>query len=298
MEIDVSEWINLYNKYCHNYSSSENDRKFASLTGTVPQVAETIFLKYGNHILLQNRTRLLIVLNFLKNSPTEDQGASLFELSRTTYRKYLWDTLLYLDFIMDEVHMKDRFMPFVPENGLFENVTLVVDATECAIDRPTRREDRNLYSNGRHKENTHGRYNLKYTVGVQVATGKICFVSNPEPGSVADIQALVNSDLVDYMTPGEIILADKGYQGHPNCLSPFKGTNLDATEEAFNEIIASVRQVVECVFSRMKIFGIIGKGRYRWDLSNHRAVFNVCAQITNISLDRSPLWLETNFYMK
>ena len=34
---------------------------------------------------------------------------------------------------------------------------LVVDVTECAIERPKSRELRNLYSNGRNKENTYGR---------------------------------------------------------------------------------------------------------------------------------------------
>ena len=45
---------------------------------------------------------------------------------------------------------------------------------------------------------------------------------------------------------------------NPNCLTPFKG---DPTpeEEAFNEVIASVRILVECVIKRIKSFGVLGR---------------------------------------
>jgi hypothetical protein len=73
--------------------------------------------------------------------------------------------------------MENRFHPAPSQTSLFSGCYLALDATECPIDRPSRREQRNLYSNGRHKENSRSRYNLKYTVAVQLVTGKICFVS-------------------------------------------------------------------------------------------------------------------------
>lgn len=77
------------------------------------------------------------------------------------------------------------------------------------------------------------------------------------------------------------------------------GPNRTPQEDAFNQVIASVRQIVECVIHRIKIFGVIGgKGRFACDVSKHASVFNVCCQITNISMDRSPVWLQPNFYLR
>ncbi len=295
-EISIKHWIVLFNRYSHRYRDSENDRKFKSFTGVAPQVAETIFQKYQDRDKLRHRKWLLLVLHYLKNAPTQDTGAQIFKISRPTYRKKLWETLLFLDVIMEEVQLEHRFFPFFPKSGPFENMCLVVDGTDCPIDRPKERSLRNLHSNGRHKENTYGRYNLKYTVAVQIVSGKICFVSKPEPGSKTDIRALKESNLFDDLEENESILADKGYQGHPNCLSPFKGKDLLFSEEAFNEVHASVRQIVECVFSRMKIFGVLKK-RFSAPLWKHGSVFNVCANITNVSIERSPIWLNTNFYL-
>jgi hypothetical protein len=198
---------------------------------------------------------------------------------------------------MDEIQLSARAYPYLPTQGIFEGVSLIIDSTDFAIPRPTFREDRNLYSSGRKKENTLGRYNIKYTIGIQPITGRICYLSNPEPGSTSDITALRNSNLCDSLSPTEILLADKGYQGHPQCLSPFKGHHLSPQEEALNEVIASVRQLVECVIGRIKSFGVLGKKRFQAALNKHPMVCNVCCQIVNITMQRHPVWIQTNRYL-
>jgi hypothetical protein len=170
---------------------------------------------------------------------------------------------------------------------------------------------RNLYSCGRHKENTYGRYNVKYTVGVQVASGKIVYVSDAEPGSVPDITALRNSTLLDYLDHDDVLLADKGYQGHARCLTPFKvanGSTLGGLEKFYNESHASVRQIGmfllflnfgfvnvlgECVLTRLKFFSVL-RHRFRCRLHLHATVFHVCAQITNVSMDFAPVYKKIN----
>jgi hypothetical protein len=136
--MDISCWVALYNKYAHRYSASEKYRKFVSFAGVIPQVAETIFLKYatiGKNSPLEDRLRLFILLHFLKNDPTEDRGATIFRITRNTYRKRLWSSIYYLHFVMEEISIESRFLPFVPRSGIFEGVTIIVDATECPIDR-------------------------------------------------------------------------------------------------------------------------------------------------------------------
>lgn len=221
-------WIKLYEIFNGmKCSRGEDDRKFKAFAGCAPEVAEYIYLKYRDDHYLKHRDYLLLLLHFLKTNPTEDAGAAMFKLaSRNTYRKRLWELMYYLDLKMDEIDIESRFDGIVPDTGVFKNVALVVDGTDCPVYRPSTKEDRLKYSSGRPKENTYSKYNVKYTVAVQVSTGKICAILGPEPGSVADITAIRNGEIIAYITswdPYEIVLADKGYQGLDSCLSPVKG---------------------------------------------------------------------------
>jgi len=302
MSVVLLPWINLFHYYKGiEYNPIDNHRKYKSWVGMDPFDAETVFTKYFHNHFLSERSHLLIVLHFLKTMPTEDEGASEFKVkTRTTYRKRLWSTLYYLDYIMNEVNLENRFSPFVPRNGVFSHITLIIDGTECPIERPCDIRERFLYSNGRPKENIYSRYNLKYTIACQICSGKICAIIGPDPGSMSDIQGLKNGELIGYIIsrdPLEIVLADKGYQGHPQCLTPFKG-EVSPEEAAFNEVLASVRILVECVIQRLKIFGVLGrKGRFRCNNESHKSVFNVVCQLTNILMERSPVWQNRNYYL-
>jgi hypothetical protein len=84
-------------------------------------------------------------------------------------------------------------------------------------------------------------------------------------------------------------------------LTPIKkkrNAELTAEEDAFNQLIASVRFIVECSLGRMKIFGVLSS-RYRkgsTKLNKHQKIVNICAQITNIAIKREPLsYISTKF---
>jgi hypothetical protein len=118
----------------------------------------------------------------------------------------------------------------------------------------------------------------------------------PDIGAVKDSSLLVYT----FADSDEILLADKGYQGQPRMLTPFKGSSISPEEAAFNEILASVRILVECVIKRIKNFGTLGsRGRFRSnDHEKHSAVFRVACEITNITLEEEPIWSHTNFYLR
>jgi hypothetical protein len=137
---------------------------------------------------------------------------------------------------------------------------------------------------GSDKNNAYSKYNLKYIIGVQISTGQICFINGPDPSSVHDIMAWHGCKgviLICYQNLFEIIFANKGYQELDGCLTPFKGkynlmlsnlkkSYLTASEEAFNEVITSVRQIIECTLQRVKIFGVLGsKSRWHCDKAKH-----------------------------
>jgi len=259
---------------------------------------------------IQLEKRLMIMLHYLKVYPAESNAYKLFRYkTRTTYRKHLWETLYFLDSMMKEVYLAKRFEGPVAEQGLFEGITLVIDGTDCPIERPNRDfEDsptqiwrRKLYYSGRDKENSRSKYCLKYTVGVQVSTGQICFIDGPRPGSMSDITALRESGLLSLIRSenlDEVLLGDKGYidKNLPNMLTPVKKLprqSLTPEQDAFNQIISSVRIIVEQSIGRIKIFEILEQ-RFRngsSKIEDHGVIFNVCAQITNVSLEREPLSL-------
>jgi len=303
-KIEVNPWICLFEYFFGPFSFVDNCRVFRAFTGVSLQVAECIFERYKHTQYLPDRSTLLMLLHYLKVYPTEDNGRLLFNIkTRYTYRHRLWKVINYLDGVMNEIDLDKRFEGPIAEDGIFKDVAMVIDATEFPIERPSKsKSERQVYFSGRKKENARSKYNLKYTFGVQIGTGHIVFMDGPDPGSKTDVRALreslLMSELID-SNPDEVVLADKGYEGMANVLTPFKNPTPD--EDAFNQILASVRQVVECTFRRLKIFGILGeRGRFRKGcvtVPMHQRIVNICAQITNISFESEPLWFGSNLYL-
>jgi hypothetical protein len=309
--MDISPWITLFETYVGSFSYCENYRSFRAHFGVHPEVAELLYVLYGNNFL--NRVDILILLHFLKVYPTEDRGSRLFNFgSRNTYRGRLWRVVDYLDSIMSEIDLNNRFDGEIAKYGLFEDIALVVDGTDCPIERPNNRKEnssvlkwlRRIYYSGREKDNLRSRYSVKYTLAVQISTGKICFLDGPRPGSINDIRALRESNFMSQLRDqnlDELVIADKGYEGLPNFLTPFKkaiNRELTGEEEAFNLVLAQVRFIVECSIGRMKIFSVLSQ-RYRKPLApksllRHKKITNIIAQITNLSLDREPLSYHQN----
>jgi hypothetical protein len=72
------------------YSKAEDHRKFKAWVGVDPIVCEKIFSKYQNKCL-PNRSRLLIVLFYLKHMPTEDEGAAIaYQCKLLVYINYIF----------------------------------------------------------------------------------------------------------------------------------------------------------------------------------------------------------------
>ncbi len=271
-------WISLYKKYNHKYRSEGQDRAFKSFAGVPIEVAERIFIDYQHQLFLPTRDILLIVLHFLKTFESEDDATGRFCFgSRNTYRKKLWKAIFYLDTMMNEISLDNRLdnnLISFSHNPIFKNVSMIIDGTQCPIFCPngstTTKADRISYFSGRSKDNTYSRYNLNYTVGVHIKTGKIIYVGGPHKGKVVDIECVRREGLIGNIisrNPFELILADKGYIGEPIFVTPIKKSpNQFLTEEqvGYNRIIASVRQIVECSLNRLKNWGCLGrKGRWR-----------------------------------
>eukprot|EP01127_Copromyxa_protea_P018982 TRINITY_DN607_c0_g1_i2.p2 TRINITY_DN607_c0_g1~~TRINITY_DN607_c0_g1_i2.p2 ORF type:complete len:106 (-),score=13.15 TRINITY_DN607_c0_g1_i2:19-336(-) len=57
--------------------------------------------------------------------------------------------------------------------------------------------------------------------------------------------------ILSMLGPDEFGLADKGYEGAPRLLTPWKGKGLNAKQKAWNYIVESSRVMVENSFARL-----------------------------------------------
>jgi hypothetical protein len=183
---------------------------------------------------------------------------------------------------MLQIHLSSRFcQPPRPRTcDLFENIQIIVDGTECPIQRPTDDDIQWLFYSGKKKKHT-----LKYEVAVNITNGEIVWISGPAPGKTHDLTMLRNNGLLLLLLSGEWLLADKGYQGDSRILVPFKGKWEDLTpwQQTFNRIVGSVRVLVERSIGRIKRFSCL-KVPWRHDISLHMIAFTVCAQLAQIGI--------------
>lgn len=192
----------------------------------------------------------------------------------------------------------------MPKVGPFRGIAMIIDGTEFPVRAPPTKDLSKLLCSGRKKSNQQSRHNLKYSLGVQISTGRIVWLEGPDPGSMTDIASFRLTKLFNITKlwdDDERILADKGYIGEDIFVTPIKESpheGLSPEEEVWNDTVANIRQLVECTIRRIKIFGILGSlGKFRHCLNDHSTIVNVCAQITNISLERDPVWPGIAYYL-
>jgi hypothetical protein len=129
----------------------------------------------------------------------------------------------------------------------------VLDGTLIPVDRVAK--DRPFYS-GKHKR--HG-MNLQVIASPK---GDVLRVSGPLPGSVHDRKAAwIWGILRELEAAGLVTLADKGYQGAPHALTPYKGRNKPESQKAANRAHAQLRSPGERANAQLKIWRILCKLR-------------------------------------
>lgn len=117
--------------------------------------------------------------------------------------------------------------------------SFVLDGTECPINRPSPHIQEVFYSG------KSGQHSIKYEVGVHPETGFLVWVGGPTPGSVHDLTLARMSGVLRLLGENDFILADKGYVGEFNIITPFKGKNLSDDEKKINRILGSIQWIVE-----------------------------------------------------
>jgi hypothetical protein len=155
--------------------------------------------------------------------------------------------------------------------------SLIIDATEQPIERPSRNQKR--YYSGKKKRHT-----IKTEIRI-TRKGRIVHVSRSRRGAMHDF-ALHKEE--PPIPPGSRAFVDSGYQGldkmHQATELPYKATKtkpLDKEEKEYNHALSRYRVIVENIIGDIKTFKILSD-RYRNKRKRYGIKFHIISGIVNL----------------
>ena len=149
-------------------------------------------------------------------------------------------------------------LPEFFQNDQFHKVRCVIDCTEIFIDRPSALKARVQTNSNYKRHNT-----VKLLVGAS-PIGAVVFLSKCWGGRVSDKQIPQDSGFLEKLLPGDVVLADRGFQmdeefafvGAKLMVPAFtRGkSQLSAQEVKKSKLMSRARIHVERVIGRLKDF--------------------------------------------
>jgi len=162
--------------------------------------------------------------------------------------------------------------------GREEAEALIIDCTEQAIQRPSRKQ--RCWDSGKKKRHT-----IKTEITI-TGSGHIVGVSKPAPGRVHDLEIRRRGPPLPEDAHAYV---DSGYQGlqedHPAIEMPYKKTKkrpLTKDEQEYNHALSRFRVRVENRIARLKSFRILAE-KYRYPRDRYAAKISTIAGIVNLA---------------
>ena len=177
----------------------------------------------------------------------------------------------------------------------YPRTTCIIDCAETFIQRPT-----NLRSRGETYSNYKSHNTVKYLVGIS-PHGQIMFISKAFGGRASDKFIVEKSGFMNYLLPGDEIMADRGFT-IDDLLFPLRvklnipaftknKPQLSAEDVTLTRRIARVRIHVERAIRRLKVFKILSGTVPVASLKLFDDILIMCAALVNL---RSDLIRDTN----
>ena len=207
-----------------------------------------------------------LVLCRYKVGLLEEDLAARFRISQglvsriiVTWTKFMYYRFKELDIFPDrqiiELHKPECF------KNKYEGTTVIIDATEIYIEKPSNPEAQQLTFSTYKNTNT-----LKALVGI-TPSGSVCFISDLYGGCISDKEITSKSGFIDKLQRGDEIMADRGFniqemlasKGVKVNVPPFMNQSGQFTEQEMlaTRRIATLRIHVERAIERIKNYHIL-----------------------------------------
>ena len=152
-----------------------------------------------------------------------------------------------------------------------QRALVTLDGTDCPINCPMP-FDKKWYS---YKFRDSG---LRYEVAVCINTGYIVWYYGPFPCGMANDVSIYRMGLKQLLTPGERILADKGYRGELQILTPD-----DAEDDWHRRAMALARTRHETINGRFKNWKVLST-KFRHPREKHHLCFEAVLAVTQMEI--------------
>jgi hypothetical protein len=213
---------------------------------------------------MTTQNRLLMILEWMAHYPTEEELAVEYGIAPSVVSEDVKHILPILESVLhEEIRWPNAQERFLLRNTFpgFGNVIGCVDATHHFIEKPSSHQGWFF----RHDKQRHG-------IVSQIVCdyrGKILHVYTGVPGAHNDLWTLDLSEITSaqygFLSQDEYLLADSAYRFNPSCFTPYLQVEVDAdpSKQAVNDVIHSLRAVVECSIGYVKMQFAVTHFTYR-----------------------------------
>jgi hypothetical protein len=251
----------------------------------------------GEVTSLSVQCQFLLMLWILRRNPTYEVVGVNYNIDPGLVSKVFktWLQFVYFKFldVKDKMFVRQvdikKPLPSHFRNKLLRKTRVVIDCTEFGLESTLNFDQQgNIYSFYKTKPTA------KLLLGV-VPSGGACYISHAFEGCISDREIVRQSGFLDYLEPGDIVLADRGFKGADEFIEE-KGATLiippflrgrkkfTLEEEHRTRIIAKARIHIERFNKRIKIYEFLkGPIRHCHVPLVSQAVY-VCSCLANFSL--------------
>jgi len=250
------------------------------------------YVNYKNCPLATIEDKLLFILIYLKQNPTQTYHAKMFGMTQPKANKWIHTLLKILNLTLAHIEELPAREGEETETFAGEDNYYWHDGTERPINRPKDNEEQKKFYSGKKKAHT-----IKNLLLTDIFC-RIILLSTTYSGKTSEKKI---ADQLDYGLPfGSTLYQDKGFQGFGikgiGIIQPKKkprGKELTKDEKRKNSEISSIRVRAEHVINGVKRYRIIKEKMRNWCDGFRDKVMETCCGLHNFRLNFRP-WNYTN----